>query len=235
MSAVVTKPAPGPASSSSESRLRKLWGSTVGLKLIMAATGVLLSGFVLAHMAGNLQVFQGAESLDAYGRLLHKEPAILWTARASLIGAVGLHIWAYLVLTRKNAKARAQAVRAPKRRESTFASRSMRLTGPLLLAFIVFHILHLTTGTVHPDYHEGSVYANLVGGLKVVPVAVIYVLAMAMLALHLWHGVWSMTQTLGMDQARYRSPARRIATAFTIVVCAGFAAIPLAVLAGFIK
>ena len=82
MSAVVTNPAAGPASSTSRSRFRKLWGSSVGLKLIMAVTGVLLSGFVLAHMAGNLQVFQGAESLDAYGRLLHKEPAILWTARA---------------------------------------------------------------------------------------------------------------------------------------------------------
>ncbi|WP_435007299.1 succinate dehydrogenase cytochrome b subunit [Tundrisphaera lichenicola] len=234
MSAVVTKPASGPTSSSG-SRFLKIWGSTVGLKLIMAATGVLLSGFVLAHMAGNLQVFQGAEALDAYGALLHKEPAILWGARATLLGAVGLHIWAYLLLTRKIGKARGVAVQARKHRESTFASRSMRLTGPLLLAFIVFHILHLTTGSVHPDYHEGSVYANLVGGLRVTWVGVVYILAMGMLALHLWHGVWSMTQTLGMDQDRYKSPARRIATAFTVVVCLGFAVIPIAVLAGYLK
>jgi succinate dehydrogenase / fumarate reductase, cytochrome b subunit len=234
MSAVITRPA-SERSSTAGSRLRKVWGSTVGLKLIMAATGVLLSGFVLAHMAGNLQAFQGAESLDAYGALLHREPAILWAARASLLVAVGLHIWAYVLLTRKNQKARGQAVREPKRRESTLASRSMRLTGPLLLVFIVYHILHLTTGSVHPDYHEGSVYNNLVSGLKVVPVAVIYLLAMGMLALHLWHGVWSMTQTLGLDQARYGSPARKVATVFTVVVCLGFAAIPLAVLAGFLK
>jgi succinate dehydrogenase / fumarate reductase cytochrome b subunit len=232
MSAVVTKASPGTAP---RSRLLRIWGSSVGLKLIMAVTGVALSGFVLAHMAGNLQVFQGAESLDAYGRLLHKEPAILWSARAALIAATGLHIGAYLILTRRNRDARARAGRAPARRESTMASRSMRLTGPLLLAFIVFHILHLTTGSVHPDYHEGSVYRNLVGGLRVVPVAVLYVLAMAMLGLHLWHGVWSMCQTLGLDQARYRSPARRFATVFTVVVCAGFAAIPLAVLAGYLK
>ena len=234
MSVVESKPAPEP-SSTAGSRLRKVWGSSVGLKLIMAVTGVLLSGFVLAHMAGNLQVFQGPEALDAYGALLHKEPAILWMARLSLLGAVGLHIGAYLLLTRKNQAARGRAVQGPKLRESTFASRSMRLTGPMLLAFIVFHILHLTTGSVHPDFHEGSVYKNLVIGLKVVPVAVIYILAMGMLALHLWHGVWSMTQTLGLDQARHRSPGRKVATVFTIVVCLGFAVIPLAVLAGFIK
>jgi succinate dehydrogenase / fumarate reductase cytochrome b subunit len=234
MSAVVSKPAPEP-SSTAGSRLWKVWGSSVGLKLIMAVTGVLLSGFVLAHMAGNLQVFQGAEAFDAYGALLHKEPAILWMARLSLLGAVGLHIWAYLLLTRMNGAARGQVVRPAKRRESTFASRSMRLTGPLLLAFIVFHILHLTTGSVHPDFHGGSVYHNLVVGLKVVPVAAIYILAMGMLALHLWHGVWSMTQTLGLDQARRGSPGRKLATVFTIVVCLGFAVIPLAILAGFIK
>ena len=234
MSAVATETGPGSLPTSG-SRFMKIWGSTVGLKLIMAATGVLLSAFVLGHMVGNLQVFQGAEALDAYGALLHKEPAILWGARLSLLGAVGLHIWAYLVLTGKNAKARGRAVREPKRRESTFASRSMRATGPLLLAFIVFHILHLTTGSVHPDYHEGKVYANLATGLKVVPVAVVYILAMVMLAFHLWHGVWSMTQTLGLDQPRYGSPARKVATAFTIVVCGGFAVIPLAFLAGFIK
>ena len=111
----------------------------------------------------------------------------------------------------------------------------MRVTGPLVLLFIVYHILHLTTGSVHPDYHEGSVYANLVSGLKVSSVAVAYVLAMAMLGIHLWHGVWSMTQTLGADQARYNSPGRKLATVFTAVVVAGFAVVPIAVVAGFIK
>jgi len=233
MSAVAT-----PATRSgppSRSRFAKFWGSSVGLKLIMAASGVMLSGFVLVHMLGNLQIFQGAESLDAYGRLLHKEPAVLWTARASLLGGVGLHIWAYLALRKKIVRARPAVYGKAKHHESTWASRSMRITGPLLLAFIVFHILHLTTGSVHPDYHEGSVYANLVSGLRVVPVAVIYVLAMLMLGFHLWHGVWSMTQTLGADQGRYNSPGRKIATAFTAVVVAGFAVVPLAIVAGFIK
>jgi len=214
----------------------RFWGSSVGLKLIMATTGAGLSAFVLIHMLGNLQIFQGAESLDAYGKLLHMEPAVLWGARLSLLGMVGLHIWAYLVLTGKIYKAQPKVVGRPtKKRESTWASRSMRISGPLLLAFIVYHILHLTTGSVHPDYHEGSVYANLVTGLRVIPVAVIYVASMALLGLHLWHGVWSMFQTLGTNQGRFGSPGRYFATAFTVVVVGGFAVVPIAVATGFIK
>ncbi len=216
--------------------LLRFWGTSVGLKLIMATTGAGLSAFVLIHMLGNLQIFQGAEALDAYGKLLHMEPAILWGARLSLLGMVGLHIWAFLVLTGKIYKAQPKVVGRPtKKRESTFASRSMRLSGPLLLAFIVYHILHLTTGSVHPDYHEGSVYANLVSGLKVPVVAAFYVGSMALLGLHLWHGVWSMFQTLGADQGRYKSPGRYVATAFTAVVVAGFAVVPISVLTGVVK
>lgn len=231
--AVVTKP--GPELASNRSRFLKIWTSSVGMKILMAVTGLMLSGFVLVHMAGNLQVFQGQEAIDDYSKLLHKEPAILWTARATLLGAVGLHIYAYIVLLRKNLKARAHAYRVVKHRESSFASRSMKLTGPLLLAFIVFHILHLTTGSVHPDYHEGSVYNNLITGLKIPLVAIIYVLAMLMLGFHLWHGVWSMFQTLGTDQPRYKSLGRRVATVFTIVVVAGFVAVPVAIAGGFLK
>ena len=148
---------------------------------------------------------------------------------------MALHIWAYLVLTRDSRKARRQGYRVTAHRESSFASRSMRLTGPLLLAFIIYHILHLTTGTVHPDPKEGDVYHNLVSGLKVVPVAVFYLVAMAALGLHLWHGVWSLFQTLGASQPRYDSLGRRVATVFTLVVVLGFAAVPLSVLAGVVK
>ena len=102
------------------------------------------------------------------------------------------------------------AYRKTHHKESSFASRSMRLTGPLLLAFIIFHILHLTTGTVHPDYHEGDVYHNLIGGLSVVWVGGVYLLAMAMLGFHLWHGVWSLFQTLGGNQPRYGSLGRQV-------------------------
>jgi succinate dehydrogenase / fumarate reductase cytochrome b subunit len=216
-------------------RLRRLVSSSIGLKIIVAVTGVVLSLFVLGHMIGNLQVFQGAESINDYSKLLHKEPSLLWTARVILLTAVGLHIWAIVVLTRLNQVARAGGYRERTFRESSLASRSMRISGVLLLAFIVYHILHLTTGTVHPDYHEGDVYRNLVSGLSVLPVAVIYALAMVALGFHLWHGVWSLFQTLGVGQARYESAGRRFATVFTLAVVLGFVAVPLAALAGVFK
>ncbi len=234
MSAVATKPAstPGPTS---RPRLLRFWGSTVGLKILMALTGVILTGFVLVHMLGNLQVFQGSESLNAYAKLLRAEPALLWTFRLVLLSAVVLHIVAWVVLLRTSMEAKSGGYRVTSYKESSYASRSMKLTGPLLLAFIIYHILHLTTGTAHPDYHEGDVYTNLVSGLSVVPVAIIYMLAMALLGFHLWHGVWSMFQTLGANQPRYNSFGRRFATGFAVVVALGFAAVPLAVLAGVIK
>jgi succinate dehydrogenase cytochrome b subunit len=211
--------------------------SSIGLKITMALTGVILSGFVLVHMLGNLQAYQGAEALDAYGKLLRKEPALLWTFRLVLLSAVGLHIWAFIALTRKNLQARPQAYQARKYKESSFASRSMIITGPLILLFIIYHILHLTTGTVHPDFQEGAVYHNLIVGLWGLRgiVGVIYIVAMIMLAFHLWHGVWSMFQTLGAPEDRYRSLGRRFATIFTILVTLGFTSVPLAVLTGFLK
>ena len=215
-------------------RLQRMLNSSIGLKITMALTGVILSGFVLVHMLGNLQVYQGAEALDAYGRLLRKEPALLWTFRLVLLSAVGLHVWAFIALTRKNLQARPQAYRARKNKESSLASRSMTITGPLILAFIIYHILHLTTGTVHPDFQEGAVYHNLVAGLGGI-VGVIYVVAVIMLAFHLWHGIWSMFQTLGAPEGRYGSLGRRFATIFTILVTLGFATVPLAVLTGFLK
>ena len=236
MSAVVSSPA-AVRRLVYRNRLQRMLSSSIGLKIIMALTGVILAGFVLVHMLGNLQVYQGAEALDAYGKLLRKEPALLWTFRLVLLSAVGLHIWAYVALTRKNLQARPQAYQARKYKESSFASRSMIITGPLILAFIIYHILHLTTGTVHPDFQEGAVYHNLVVGLRAHwgIVGWIYVITMIMLAFHLWHGVWSMFQTLGAPEDRYRSLGRRFATIFTILVTLGFASVPLAVLIGFLK
>jgi len=208
--------------------------SSIGLKLAMALTGVILSLFVLGHMLGNLQAFQGAEAIDDYGRLLRKEPALLWTARLGLLAAVGLHIYAYLALMKRNVQARPQGYREKKLREASYASRSMTITGPLILAFIIFHILHMTTGTVHSAFEEGAVYHNLATGLTGL-IGLIYILAMVMLSFHLWHGVWSMLVTLGLPEGRYGSIGRTAATIFTVVVIGGFIAIPLGVMAGFIK
>src|SRR5512135_516112 len=237
MSTVAPSPAavPRPAS---RSRLRGLLRSSIGLKIIMAVTGVILSGYVLVHMAGNLQVFQGKEAIDAYARFLRVEPALLWAVRLGLLAAVALHIWAYLVLTRQNQRARAEGYRVTAHKEASYASRSMRLTGPLLLAFIIYHILHMTTGTVpltigtvHSDFREGEVYHNLTVAFSSWPVVLVYLLGLAALAFHLWHGIWSMFQTLGVGEARYRSFGRRFATIFTLLVVLGFAAVPLTILA----
>ena len=237
MSAVASGPA-APRRLAPQTRLGRMLFSSIGLKITMALTGVILSGFVLVHMLGNLQVYQplhdGVYPIDAYGKLLRVEPALLWTFRLILLAAVGLHIWAYLILTRKNLTARPQAYQTLKHKESSFASRSMIVTGPLVLLFIIFHILHMTTGTVHPDFQEGAVYHNLLTGLGGI-VGLIYIVAMIMLGFHLWHGVWSMFQTLGAPADRYHSLGRRFATIFTILVTLGFASVPLAILAGFLK
>jgi len=219
-----------------------LLSSSIGKKVIMAVTGAILCGFILAHMSGNLQAFipkeaNGEQALDHYGVFLRQmlHGTALWFARGGLLLAVILHVWAFVSLTRQNMAARPAGYRETQRREATFASRSMKFTGPLLLVFIVYHILHMTTGTVHPQFEEGHVYHNLVTGLSVTWVALFYVVAMAALAFHVWHGFWSMLQTLGASHPRYNAVRKAAAVVFTILVCGGFAAVPLAVLAGVLR
>lgn len=220
----------------SVSRLGRLMQSSIGRKLVIAATGVVMSLFVLGHMTGNLLVFQGPEAIRKYAIGLRMFPALLWAVRLGLLASVGLHIWAYWVLSWKSWGARPSGYRVTTYEESSWASRTMRWTGPILLAFIIFHILHLTTGTLHPDFDQNfNVYHNVVVGLQVVPVAVFYIIAMFALGFHLWHGIWSLFQTVGVSQPRYNSLARRLATVFTIVVVGGFLAVPVAILAGFLR
>ncbi len=214
-------------------------GSSVGKKIVMAITGIVLSLYVLGHMAGNLQAFlpNGPEALDHYGVLLREllHGAGIWIVRAVLLLSVGLHVWAYLSLTRKSWAARPQGYAVTDYEEATFASRSMRWTGPILAAFIVFHLLHLTTGDVHPHFVEGKIYQNVVTGLAVVPVGLFYVVAMGCLAFHLWHGAWSMFQTLGLSHPKYLGLRKWFAIVFTVLVAGGFVLVPLAVLAGVLK
>jgi len=213
--------------------------SSVGKKVIMAVTGAVLCGYILGHMTGNLQAFlpNAEEALDHYGHFLHTmlHGTGIWIVRAVLLLCVGFHVWAFLTLTRQNMAARPQGYRQTAHQESTFASRSMKCTGPLILVFVVYHILHLTTGSVHPQFVEGRVYHNIVTGFQVTWVALFYVVAMAALAFHVWHGFWSMLQTVGASHPRYNPLRKTLAVLFTIAVCGGFAAVPLAVLAGVLR
>lgn len=210
-------------------------GSSIGKKVVMAVTGLLLFGFVVAHLLGNLQVYEGPEKINAYGAALRRLPALLWGARLSLLAAVGLHVWAAASLARMSLAARptGYAVTAPQ--ESTYASRTMRWSGVTLGLFVVYHLLHFTFGSVHPAFVPGDVYHNLIAGFRVWPVSAFYIAAMVALGFHLYHGAWSMLQTVGLNHPRYNHLRHAFATIFSVGVVAGNVSIPVAVLAGFLR
>ena len=218
-------------------RVATIFGSTVGRKAVMGATGIVLFGYVLAHMTGNLQLYVGPEAINAYGRFLHEfgHGMGLWVARAALLVATGLHIWAATALTLTSWAARGTGYREVQRRESTYASRTMRWSGPILALFIVYHLLHFTTGAVHGSFVQGDVYHNVVAGFRSWPVSSFYIAAMLALGFHMWHGVWSMLQSLGLSHPRYNALRRAFATVFTIVVVGGNISFPIAVLAGLVR
>ena len=209
--------------------------STIGRKIVMAVSGIVLVVYVIGHMTGNLLAFQGRARLDAYAHFLQSSAPILWTVRAVLLLATILHVHSAFTLSRDARAARPARYARREVQSSTPGSRTMRWGGVLLLVFIVYHLLHFTTGTVHPDFQRGEVYDNLVIGLQVPAVAIFYLVAMVALALHLSHGVWSLFQTLGVNHPRLERGRRGLAIALAIVVPAGFAAIPLAVLLGWLR
>jgi succinate dehydrogenase / fumarate reductase, cytochrome b subunit len=212
-------------------------GSTIGKKAVMAATGIVLVGFVVAHMVGNLQLYLGPETLNAYGHLLRElgHGAALWVARGVLLAAVGLHIWAATTLTLQSQSARKVGYRKLAFTESTYASRTMRWSGPILLLFILYHLAHFTLGTAHPQFVEGDVYGNVIVGFQSAPVVAFYVAAMLALGLHLYHGVWSMLQTLGLSHPSYNRWRHALSTLVTLIVVAGNLSFPLAVYFGWVS
>ena len=212
-------------------------GSSIGRKVIMAVTGAILFGFVMVHMLGNLQVYLGPEPINNYGVFLRQalHGTGIWIARAILLAAVLLHIWSATSLTLDSRRARPDGYRQQKWKESTYASRTMRWGGVILLLFIIYHLLHFTTGTVHQSFIEGDVYHNFVAGFRSVPVSLFYIFAMLALGLHLRHGVWSMFQTLGVSHPRYIRMAHVGAWIFAAVIVIGNISFPLAVLAGIVR
>ncbi|HEY7727920.1 MAG TPA: succinate dehydrogenase cytochrome b subunit [Candidatus Eisenbacteria bacterium] len=216
---------------------RGFLGTTVGRKIVMAATGIVLFGFVLLHMLGNLQAFMGPEALNHYAVWLRElgHGGALWIFRAVLLVSVALHVWAATVLTLENLRARRVGYRERAWQRSTYASRTMVWSGPIVALFVVYHILHFTTGTVHPSFVEGDVYHNFVAGFRVVPVSVFYIVAMLALGYHLYHGFWSMLQTLGLSHPRYNPLRHAASAAFTFAIVGVNISFPVAVLTGIIR
>jgi len=219
----------------STTALAQFWHSTVGKKIVMAATGLIMVLFVIGHMAGNLLVFSGAARINAYSAFIHGTGELLWLVRLVLLAAVVLHIISAYQLTRIEMAARPVAYAKREPQVSTVAARTIRWGGGLLLVFIVFHLLHMTTGTVHPDFVRGDVYSNLVVGFRVWPAALFYLLAMLALGLHLYHGTWSALRTLGVARPSANPLERRGAAVLAVVVAGGFAMVPLAVMLGFLR
>jgi succinate dehydrogenase / fumarate reductase cytochrome b subunit len=208
--------------------------SSIGRKVVMAASGAILFGFVVAHMLGNLQVYLGPAAFNGYAEKLRRLPALLWTVRLGLLAAVVLHMASAYSLTRTSQAARPVGYRERETRESTYASRTMRWGGVIILLFIVYHLMHFTFGNAHPDFVPGDVFHNFVAGFQSAAVSGFYVAAMLALGLHLYHGVWSMMQTVGLSHPRYDHLRHAFATLVAVVVVVGNVSFPLAVLTGFI-
>jgi succinate dehydrogenase / fumarate reductase, cytochrome b subunit len=209
--------------------------SMVGRKALVAVTGAMLFGYLVAHLAGNLQILAGPERINAYARLLHSQPGLLWVARLVLVAAVGLHAVATVQLWFENRAARPIPYQKPDTLQATLASRTMIISGPLIAVFVVYHVLHFTTGTVHPRFIELNAYNNVAMGFQNPAASGFYILIMALIGLHLYHGLWSMFQSLGLSHPRYTPWIKRGAAAGAFLIAGGNIFIPLAVLAGLIR
>ena len=223
-------------------RVVTLYRSSVGKKVIMAVTGVVWVGFVVAHMVGNLKAFQGAEKIDHYGEFLREMGApvfghgqLLWVLRIGLIVTIVVHVLAATQLTLMSWRARPVSYKVAPHMELSYASRTMRWGGVIIGLFVIYHLMHFTVGNVHPDFEPGGVYHNLVVGFRSWPVALVYIVAMGALAGHLYHGVWSMFQTLGINHPKYNRYRRPLAAVLAAAVFVGFVSVPVGVLAGVIQ
>jgi succinate dehydrogenase / fumarate reductase cytochrome b subunit len=228
----------------------KFLSSTIGLKLIMALSGLVLLGFVIGHMLGNLQIFLGEDALNQYAATLHGTPALVWVTRIVLLLSVFAHMYSAYTLTMRSRASR--PINYGKRHwlRSTYAVRTMRWGGIILLAFIVYHLLHLTlTAPVLPSEHAAevacshqgmevicnNVYSNVIKGFSFAPVAIFYIIAQIMLGLHLTHGIWSMTRSLGISNPKWTNHAEKIAMSVGGAITIGNCSIPFAVLFGFLS
>ena len=217
-------------------RLAVFWQSSVGKKAVMAVTGLILVAYLITHVLANLLVFSGPERINRYAQLLHSSGAALWGARLILLAALILHIIAATQLAIRSRAARPEPYAGGRDPQvSTFAARTIRWGGALILLFLIYHILHFTTGTAHPDFVELNPHHNVSTGFRNPLVAAVYLLAMVAVGLHLYHGVWSSGRSLGLSQPSPRPLHRRVALVLAVFVWLGFTAIVIAGFLGLIR
>ena len=222
---------------------RELYRSAVGKKWVMALTGIVLLGYVFAHMVGNLKVYLGAEDLNHYGEFLREllEPILprtvaLWLMRIVLTLAFVFHIHAAYSLTLMNRRARPSDYAGGRDYVAAdFASRTMRWTGVIVALFVLFHLADLTWGAANPSFVRGDPYNNLVASFERPVVALIYIVANVALGIHIFHGAWSMFQSLGINNPRFNHWRRRFAQAFAAVIVLGNVSFPIAVTVGVVE
>jgi succinate dehydrogenase / fumarate reductase cytochrome b subunit len=215
--------------------LVRAYSSTLGKKYIMAVTGIILFLFVVFHMLGNLQIFIGRDQLNAYARLLRVEPFLLWAVRVALFLSVMVHIIAAVQLTLRNWAARPVGYARRQYVATDYASRTMVWSGPIIAAFVVYHLLDLSFGTVNPNFIPGDVYHNVVASFSVWYIAAFYLFAQLALAFHLYHGLFSLFQSAGASHPAYDRWRQPFALAVAVVIAVGNCSIPTAVLAGVIR
>lgn len=217
-------------------RLWLLWNSSVGKKVIMAVTGLIMVAYLITHVLANLLVFQGPANINAYSAFLHGTGGALWAARVVLLAALVLHVAAAVQLANRRFGARPVGYAGGRRPQvSTWASRTIRWGGVLILVFLIYHILHFTVGTAHPEFAEGNPYHNVATGFRDPSVVILYLVAMAAVGLHLYHGVWSSGRSLGVSPPAPNPLRRTVALVLALLIWLGFTIIPVAVYAGVVR
>lgn len=223
---------------------RSLVSTAVGKKIMMAISGIVLFGFVFFHMLGNLKMYLGAEAYNHYAEWLREmgEPLFphgvaLWIARIILLAAVVIHIWSAWVVSRESRAARPHKYSMRQAVQIGYAERTMRWGGVIILLFVLYHLAQFTWGMswAHPDFISGDVYHNVVTGFSIWYVSAFYIVAQVFLGMHLYHGLWSLFQSLGWNHPKYNIWRRRFAQVFSWVVVVGNISFPVAVLTGFVR
>jgi len=203
----------------------------------MAASGLLIVTWLFVHMVGNLLVFAGAEAINEYGEFIqHGTHGLVWVMRAGLLGALVVHVVSSVLLVRQAAKARPVAYQGGRAVQVSSASaRTMRYGGIALLLYVVYHLMHMTFGNAHGQFVRGDVYHNLVTAFSEPAIVVVYLFATMFLGLHLYHGIESALQTLGLDHPRWASAKKRFGIGIAATIAFGFAIVPLAIVTGFVN